>query len=86
MEASPVGVGGVMLGGDAEVGRDPAPSCCLTGWGNLTQHLGQVGFRQAKGCDTCWRGFAKKFRRRPLADVWAAAQKPFFFFSFFFLC
>lgn len=43
-----------MLGGEAEVGLDPAASCCLTDCGNLEQHFGQVGFRQAKGWDT-WR-------------------------------
>lgn len=60
LEGSPLGLGGVMLGGEAEVGLDPAASCCLTDCGNLEQHFGQVGFRQAKGWDT-WR---EKFVQR----------------------
>lgn len=43
-----------MLGDVAVAGFEPTASCCLVDCGNLEQHLGQVGFRQAKGCDTCW--------------------------------
>lgn len=39
-----------MPGEVAVVGFELTVSCCFVDWGNLEQeHLGQVGFRQAKG-------------------------------------
>ena len=50
---SALGLGRVMLG-EVEVaaGLGPAASCCLVDGESLEQHLGQAGFRQAKGWDT----------------------------------
>lgn len=41
-----------MLGEVAALVFEPTVSCCFVDCGNLEQHLGQVGFRQAKGWDT----------------------------------
>lgn len=60
---SPLGLGGVMLGEVAVAGFEPTMSCCLVDWGNLEQHLGQVGFRQAKGWDTYWERSGKVWWR-----------------------
>lgn len=57
---SPLGLGGVTLGEVVTAGFEPMASCCLASWGNFEQHLGQVGFRQANGWDTCWNKLEKR--------------------------
>lgn len=61
---SPLGLGGVTLGEVVTAGFEPMASCCLASWGNFEQHLGQVGFRQANGWDTCWNKLEKKVRAK----------------------
>lgn len=60
---SPLGLG-VTLGEVVTAGFEPMASCCLASWGNFEQHLGQVGFRQANGWDTCWNKLEKKVRAK----------------------
>lgn len=69
---SPLGLGGVMLGEVAVAGFEPTVSCCLVDWGNLEQHLGQVGFRQAKGWDTYWEKTDKVWWRVAWILVWSS--------------